>query len=154
MESWTSPNIVIALYAAVVGTTALVWQIIQYIIEKRGKINLDLVDSDHVEEHGGEIINVTEVYDLYITNMGAKNRFINTPRLKFKSAKKSFEIALPADTRRFPLELRPGQKESFSYRQEDLFEIFPELEEKEEIQFFLFDTAKRKYVSNWIKVRG
>lgn len=144
-------NNIIAIYAAIVGSVALIWQITVFILDKIGRIRVSVSYMTEVMIIGGSA-DARLIFDVFITNTGARTRYINHPRLTLKIAKTTFQPLNKTEKRIFPYELKPGEQIEFKFEKKDLLPSLGEIVEGEKIKFKVTDTHLKKYESSWLEI--
>lgn len=155
--------IIISGYAAIISTIALVWNIVNSILEKLSRIKVEakFFDSFFGSSDNGEIIRGATVLSITITNASKKIKYINRPKLKLSykalfANKKMDEVNLIELKNKtiWPIELKPEFTVTLNYplRKEGTEWFLSSDKDKENFKVIVTDTVNKKYYSKKIKI--
>ena len=161
--------IIISGYAAIISTIALVWNIVNSILEKLSRIKVEakFFDSFFGSSDNGEIIRGATVLSITITNASKKIKYINRPKLKLSykalfANKKMDEVNLIElknktifeNAINFLLKLKPEFTVTLNYplRKEGTEWFLSSDKDKENFKVIVTDTVNKKYYSKKIKI--
>ena len=152
-STWQDPKVLVAIYAAVVATGTLVWNMVRATRENRKVVRLDVGFSQSWVQQGSvqspTFANVT----LRIRNHSKSNVFINRPTFIVPKEidtgiGKSDRLENPG-TGTFPKELKPGEPIKIEYRIKPLIDIIGnQLDSKDKILIEVTDSFDHVYRSN------
>ena len=161
MVSWDDPRVLVAIYAAIVGTISLIWNITNHIINKKRKLKV-------IYKHNQKFNNImgagfypfTAILIVEATNIGNEGLHIKTVTLKFRNkkiklmGKMTNELSFIDPTGRIKYPYYLGRGEIFKDVlpvKNILGSINEQLFPNDKICFFLEDTLGKKYKSQYFK---
>ena len=160
---WSDPTVLVAVYAAVIGTTGLGWNIARSVIQSRSKVRVECVFNQSFEsipaiQYASDFL---PVLTARITNIGKVDRSINNPAIQF--TKRFTRLGVETDTLeavslrkqqiQFPLRLRPGDVFKKDMNADSLYSnIHNDIPDKEKFRILVSDTIGKKYYSAWHSV--
>jgi hypothetical protein len=153
-------TIYISIYAAIVATVALVWNIVSVIRNRQGRVKISVGLNFAFDAYGGsgKIAGQKTVIGIKLTNKSENSRVLNEPYVEFKKPlgeKGRFMQLTPLDMiGTYPKELKRGETFSYSIDVIGLIEdVFPQTVDSNEYRFIVKDTMDVIYKSNFISVK-
>lgn len=161
MVDWSDPRVIVAIYAAVVSTSSLLWNICVLINNTRRKLN---VQYNHLQTLTHDAISgfspVEAALGVEVTNVSKDNIHIKNVSISFNNKKiyimsrKTSAISCIDRTGKikYPLLLKHGEvfKDINSVKQ--LLEtINNQLNDNDKLQFIITDTLGKKHKSKFFK---
>lgn len=162
INDWLDPRVLVAVYAALVSTAALVWNILLLIINNKKSLvvknNMLQSFSDHPVLGQSDVVGL---WGFEITNTGKTDLYIKSAGVYF--CKKKVKImGIDADGLteynreakiKFPILLKKGEVFKSDYGIAGLVEaVKNQLKDADKLQIRVYDTLGKKYYSKKIKL--
>jgi len=160
MEDYSSLRNIATIYAAMVATIALCWNIFDAIRKNRGKIKLSwqygiMMKPFSISGDAGEQI---PIINLTITNLSLNKRYIQKPRIVPSRKVNGFPelVVLQLDDKtNYPYALEPGAQFERNYQIRDLFACdLGKLCDSDKFWFIITDTMGKRYKSKKLRVKN
>lgn len=161
---WYDPKVVVALYAAVVGTFSLGWNILKEIKDNTGKIKVEAtINTMLVGVPGSEFIKFPAL-NIRITNFGKSKRYIYQPSITLQEKVMGtknymyyspFEKFLGKEPKSFPYTLESGQVFEDNIRIDGIYDdLLKNLKKTKKIIISVTDSLDKRYISKPIKIKA
>ncbi|KAB2916140.1 MAG: hypothetical protein F9K23_08500 [Bacteroidetes bacterium] len=153
-------TVYISIYAAIVATAALAWNIVTVIRNRQGRVKISVNLNYAFDAYGGtgKITGQRTVIGIKLTNKSENSRTVTEPYIEFKQSignKGRFMQFTPIDMiGTYPKELKRGDTFSYSVDVISLIEdVFPHTTDENEFRFLIRDTMDVIYKSNYLSVK-
>jgi hypothetical protein len=145
----------IALYAAGISTLVLIWRLVEFYIEKVGRIRVEVSYITQVPVYNTSEWGVPQYcLSVTVTNLSKHRRSIDKPSLqtdiKIGGLNRFAYIDFTGNTS-YPIALDPGDKKEINYNKEILHDKFKKSDVKR-VRFLIKDTLGKSYHSKWISI--
>ena len=152
-STWLDPKALVSIYAALVATGALLWNIFRSINENKRKVVLDYHFTQAWIQQGVLESPVYANLSLRIRNHSKKSVYINRPTFVLRreintnlGPSKRFENPVKGT---FPKELKPGEQEKIDYRIKPIVDMIgDQLKPRDSVFVEISDTFDNVYESN------
>lgn len=149
-----NPAILISAYAALISTITLVWNIINSILSKVSRFNVEVTFHDMMIGNGlmQSIVGPRNM-NISIVNKSSKNKYVQSVNIKlpYKTSFGSY-CGLYKDDVKFPILVKPEEELVLKYKLNASAKWLFEGYKDKKCRFFIVDTTKRKYKSKKIKM--
>jgi hypothetical protein len=155
MVTWDDPRVIVAIYAAIVGSLSLGWNIINHIVNRSRKLKV-IYKHQHLFSYktGVGLFPFTAILSVEATNFG--NEGLHIKGIIIKLCNKKYELACcdPTDRIEYPYFLSKGAvlKDIIPVR-DILNSIDDKLSPDDKMYFVLQDTLGKKYKSSKFRCR-
>lgn len=147
---WLTPEIVLTIYASVISTVALIWNIAVAILERssRLKVTVEFRNSMTVGSNN-KLIKGPIFCFVRIVNRGNQIKYVSSIELHlpYRTASGNMFSLVNQDTQ-FPIEVLPQQEYVFKFKFFSLAESILENYMDGMCRIVVFDTIHKKYKSN------
>jgi hypothetical protein len=157
MVEWTDPRVLVAIYAAIISTVSLTWNIINLIISKKRKIKVEFRHNVTFTQSAFGFSPVVATLSLKATNIGNENLHIKDTEINFCGKKiemigqMATAIACidPRGAIKYPYPLQKGEvfKDDIGVRN-IVDAISDKLKKNDKLRFIVRDTLNKKYKSS------
>lgn len=141
----------IAIYAAIISTFALTWNIIQYVRGRKGKIKITpTINTKFPVSDTRNVLSHFSSLDISIVNLSEQSRFVKQPQFELNQKADRYMNLLCLDNPiEYPLELKPGQEFTTWFNldllnKQDLKKITAD-----KFRIIILDTHGKEYKSKW-----
>lgn len=156
-SSWTDPKVIIAIYAAIMATISLLWNIISSVLTNKNKVKIDVNFSQAwAQDAYGEQTPVFPLFDIKITNQSNKTKIIKKPSMytsraiEFTGINKTnkFQVINRLKNDSYPKELKAGEIIEENIDVLTLIKTFEgKINNNDKIWFVINDTTDKYYKS-------
>lgn len=162
LSSSNNGSLYIAGFAALISTISLLWNIINALLSRKSKINIDFTIHHQMVAHPlGGLSNVIPVFSLTITNVGMMTRYINSPTFTFWRGKeliskneRKFQVIDLQNTISYPIKLEVGNEHTTTTNVYNFWDKFKDqCRGNEKLWIEVTDTHKKRYKSNKLKFK-
>jgi len=147
-------QLVIAIYATVISTLVLIWRLVEFYLEKAGRIKVKIKLITKIAVFNNILGDRILYYSVEVTNFSNHKRLIERPRFKTDllfDGENIFSYIDFTDAIQYPLPFEPGEKREILYKKADIDEKFKRLQVKR-IKAVIEDTLGKYYRSNWVSL--
>jgi len=158
MANWNDPGILIAIYAAIIATGSLAWNIINLLLGKTRKLKVEYCCYIYKDENNN-FAPIVSTVELKITNIGNDKLFINDIilllcnnkiKIEGKSTNKISSIYLNHNYK-FPHKLEKGDVCQISIKIKYIINIINnKIVNNKKVRFLIKDTFGKEYKSSKI----
>jgi len=148
---------IISIYAALVASIALIWNIYEAIIKNKGRLHVDASIKFQIIAHPLMETTTRPIINIKVTNRGQNSRYIQRPSIetnKLIDGKNGFVYVSTDDYTKFPYELNPGSQFETKI---DLHNIFNDklsrLSKNDYFHIEVADTHEKTYKSKRISMK-
>jgi hypothetical protein len=152
-EIWT---LIIAAYAALISSLVLIWRLIEFYLERSGRIKIKVGWITKIEQYSYGLGEPKAFLNVKIINFSRNKRIIERPQIKihprFKNSNdKIFSYINPFDSTAFPFTIEHGETMSIEY---PLGEVHNSFKNKgiRKIKILVRDSLNKKYTSKWFEL--
>lgn len=147
----------VAIYAAIIATATLGWNIINAIIKNKAKLKVEHSFGVHFIQTSYASSGPQNPYlAVTITNIGSTIRYLIRPLIKIPkkiNGEDIFHFATPDE--KFPIKLVPGEIYEYSFDMETLdVNLLRKIDYNGKIQVIACDTLNKKYFSDKIEINS
>jgi hypothetical protein len=156
-----SPEMLLALYGAILSTIVLLWRIYDNWKNWRGRLKVRINYNYHIKIYDVPDPNANEELEYFlkvtVTNKGRNSRYINAPSIQLnkKEAKgRNLSLINTYDRNSYPLKLEPGQATSISYEKDSFINGLRSaaIKRSKKYRVLISDTNDKSYYSNWLEI--
>jgi hypothetical protein len=145
----------IALYAAGISTLVLIWKLVEYYLEKAGRIKVVVKIMPRYKLWADPTFDdPTQKLIVTVTNFSKPRRIIEAPNIvtdiKIKE-ENIFTLGSILARSRFPITLESGEKKEFYYDKDEYYHYYKG-EGVTKIQISFTDTLNKSYKSKWVSL--
>lgn len=150
MPDWVTPEILLTIYASIISTIALVWNIVLALLEKWSRLKVSVEFRDSMTAGiDGKVIRGPTVCFIRIVNKGNQVKYVSSIDLSLPyrtSTGNMFSLMNPGT--KFPVEILPQQEYVYRFRFRALPEIMLEKYKEGKCRIIVVDTIRKKYKSH------
>ena len=158
---WYDPKVIVAVYAAIVGTASLGWNIIKEVRDNKGVLKVEVSILTFLMGTTGSM-STFPILKIRVTNKGKSKRQIYQPNIVLQEkvmGTKNFSYYMPFENllrepKKYPYSLESGEVFEDIIRVDELYnQLFKNLKKTKKIKISLLDTYGKRYTSNSIKIK-
>ena len=154
ISEWITPEILLTMYASIISTIALIWNIVIAILEKCSRLKVSVEFRDSISAGiDGKIIKGPTVCFIRIVNKGNHKKYISSIDLclPYKTSNGTM-FALLNQGIQFPVEILPQQEYVYKFKFRTCPEMMLENYKEGKCRIIVVDTIHKKYKSHKFNV--